>query len=62
MNEDIRGNIESLPREEFREHREGLRNLSPTERLRWLQQTALFVWRYRGVANDLERASSKGSG
>lgn len=50
MNDELREKIRQIPAEEFKEPRNQLSGLSYAERLRWLQQTALFVWRYKGVA------------
>ena len=35
----------------FREPENQLVALSPLQRLRWLQQTAYFIWKHKGAAN-----------
>ena len=50
MPEDVAGIIRDLPDGAFREPSNRLRAMTYQERLAWLQQTAYFVWRYRGAA------------
>ena len=50
MNEALQAAIRRIPAKAFRESRDQLSGLSYAERLRWLQQTAYFVWKYKGVA------------
>ena len=50
MNDELREIIRRIPAEAFRSPRNQLAALSYVERLRWLQQAALFVWKYKGVA------------
>jgi hypothetical protein len=42
--------VRAIPAESFREPASGLAHLTGLERLRWLQQTARFVWMHRGAA------------
>lgn len=50
MVEDLAKTIRALPEEAFREPPEPLLGMSYLERLRWLQQTAYFIWKYKGAA------------
>ena len=50
MDSDLEQLIRSIPREAFQDPHSGFAELSPIERLRWLQQTAWFVWKYKGAA------------
>ena len=52
MNEELRKLIDSLPPDAFQEDRNRFSRLSPIERLRWLQQTAWFIWKHKGAARD----------
>lgn len=50
MTDDTQSRIRALPDSAFRDTPNRLLSLSYLERLRWLQQTAYFVYRYRGAA------------
>ncbi len=50
MAEDLAGLIRSLPSEAFRDPPDRLLGLTFLERLRWLQETAYFVWKHKGAA------------
>lgn len=50
MGDDLHDVVRGLPDEAFSERDSGFASLSPLERLRWLQQTAHFVWRFKGAA------------
>jgi len=50
MPDDLAGIIRAIPEEAFRETPNRLEGLTSLERLRWLQQTACFIWRYKGAA------------
>ena len=50
MTDDAQRKIRALPDSAFRDTPNRLLTLSYLERLRWLQQTAYFVYRYRGAA------------
>jgi hypothetical protein len=39
--------IRAIPAEAFREPQNPLESMTYLERLRWLQQTAYFVWKHR---------------
>jgi hypothetical protein len=54
MSEDLAEVIRAIPEEAFREPRNPLENLTHLERLRWLEQTAYFIWKHKD-------ASSRGS-
>lgn len=55
--------VRSLPAERFAEPRNDFARLSPIERLRWLQQTAWFVWKHKGAArNGTARAPADSPG
>ncbi|MFH2006088.1 MAG: hypothetical protein ABI333_05830 [bacterium] len=54
--------IRSIPSAAFREPEDGFTKLSPLERLRWLQQTALFVWKQGGAARRVAHAPPMKSG
>jgi len=58
--EELLGVIRGMSEEAFREPDDGFASLSPLERLRWLQQTAHFVWRFGGAArrNDATHGES----
>ncbi len=58
MDERLREVIGGIPDDAFREHGGAFALLSPFERLRWLQQTALFVWKYKGAARRPDRERS----
>jgi hypothetical protein len=42
--------IREVPAEEFRRQRASFADLTPGQRLRWLEQTAYFVWKHKGAA------------
>ena len=50
MAEDLARTIRALPEEAFQEPPAPLLGVSYLERLRWLQQTAYFIWKYKGAA------------
>jgi len=50
MAEDLVDIVRAVPEESFREPPYPLDDLSHLERLRWLQETARFVWKHRGTA------------
>ncbi len=52
MTEDLKETIRRIPEEAFRETEEPLANLSYLERLRWLEQTAYFIWKFKGTAQS----------
>ena len=62
MSEELRDLIRSLPDEAFREPEGRFASLSPLQRLRWLQQTAYFVWRYKGAARCWARETPGSAG
>jgi hypothetical protein len=51
MPDDLVALIRSIPEQAFREPENTLDGLTCLERLRWLQQTAWFIWRHKGAAN-----------
>lgn len=51
MSDDLAALIRSIPEEAFREPHNQLEGLTALERLRWLQQTAWFIWRHQGAAH-----------
>ena len=51
MAEDLVASVRAVPAEAFREPPRAFEELSPLERLRWLQETARFVWKHRGAAH-----------
>jgi hypothetical protein len=56
MDDELREAIRKLPDDAFREPENRFTSISPLERLRWLQQTAFFVWKFKGAAQRLPRA------
>jgi hypothetical protein len=50
MTEELREAIRRLPEDAFKEPKASFANLDYLERLRWLQQTAYFVWKFKGAA------------
>lgn len=50
--------IRALPKEAFQEPSDAFLRLTPLERLRWLQETALFIWKYKGIAQTQTREPS----
>ncbi|MDD5306193.1 MAG: hypothetical protein PHU25_02620 [Deltaproteobacteria bacterium] len=50
MSDNLADIIRAIPEEAFREPRNPLESLTSLERLRWLQQTAYFIWRHKGAA------------
>jgi hypothetical protein len=50
MAEDLVACVRAVPEEAFREPPHPLEGLTHLERLRWLQETARFVWKHRGAA------------
>jgi len=50
MAEDLVACVRAVPEEAFREPLNPLEGMSHLERLRWLQETARFVWKHRGAA------------
>jgi len=50
MTEELVSAVRAVPEEAFREPPHPLDDLSHLERLRWLQETARFVWKHRGAA------------
>lgn len=54
MAKDVAEDIRAIPEEAFRERPDPLRRLTYLERLRWLQQTAYFIWKYKGAARNEE--------
>ena len=56
MIEDPEKMIRVLPEDAFREPTNPLSRLSPLERLRWLQQTAYFIWRFKGSCGSAKTA------
>jgi hypothetical protein len=60
--EDLASVVRALPEEAFREPPDRLLCLSPLERLRWLQQTAYFIWKYKGAARQGQPESSATGG
>jgi hypothetical protein len=61
MNEELVQLIESVPSDAFKDHRVRFADLSPLERLRWLQQTAWFIWRHKGAAECRKERRGAGS-
>lgn len=59
MTDDTARTIRQLPQEAFREPSNRLLTMTYHQRLIWLQQTAYFVYRYRGAAR---RRTSRKSG
>lgn len=57
MSEDLARIIRELPDEAFREPSNRLESLTYYERLRWLQQTAYFIWKHKGAAQRNEAHS-----
>jgi hypothetical protein len=55
MSDDLRDVILALPEEAFCEPEGRFASLTHLQRLRWLQQTAYFVWKYRGAARRWAR-------
>ena len=58
MDKQLEQLIQSIPDEAFQEPRSNFSRLSPFERLQWLQQTAWFVWKYKGAARRRHRVGS----
>jgi hypothetical protein len=50
MPEDLARIIRDLPPDAFQEPSNRLEALTYLQRLHWLQQTAYFIWKYKGVA------------
>lgn len=50
MSEDFKEILREIPEEAFQELRNPLEALSYLERIRWLQQTAYFIWKHKGAA------------
>lgn len=50
--------IRAVPAEKFEQPQSSLAELSPLQRLRWLEQTAYFVWKHKGAARRLGLASA----
>ena len=50
LSRDLAGIIRAIPEEAFREPQNPLESMTYLERLRWLQQTAYFIWRHKGAA------------
>jgi len=57
MTDDTETRIRQLPASAFRDTPKRLLALSHLERLRWLQQTAYFVYKYRGAARRRSTAA-----
>ena len=55
MSEGIAGIIRALPQEAFREPSNRLAGLTCLEKIRWLQQTAYFIWKHKGAARAGKR-------
>jgi hypothetical protein len=49
MGDDLATIIRAMPDDAFREPDDPLKDLSQLDRLRWLQQTAHFIWRNKGA-------------
>jgi hypothetical protein len=62
MPEDLAEIIRALPAEAFREPPDRLAGMTHLERLRWLQQTACFVWKHKGAAQAERREDTGGKG
>jgi hypothetical protein len=60
MAEDLVASVRAVPAEAFREPERAFEELSPLARLRWLQETARFVWTHRGAAR--REITPEGSG
>ena len=56
MADDLAAVIRAVPEEAFRAPRNPLEGMSSLERLRWLQQTAYFIWKHKGAARGKEEA------
>ena len=61
MNSKLEQLIHSIPADEFQDSGDNFTELSPIERIRWIQQTAWFIWKYKGAAQRGEE-SSPGTG
>jgi len=60
MTEDLAEVIRAIPEEAFREPPSRFSELSPLERLRWLQHTAYFVFKHKGAARAKEALTTAG--
>jgi hypothetical protein len=56
---DLADIIRATPEEAFREPRNPLENMSALERLRWLQQTAYFIWKHKGVVRTRRKETPR---
>jgi len=54
MNSELERLIRSIPPEEFQNPGDDFAGLSPLDRIRWIQQTAWFVWKFGGAARKGE--------